>query len=176
MRTRARWLSAAVAAAVTLGVVAAVLTAPHAVRREAGSVVATPAHPATAPRARAVLRVWDGRRSAAWSHGDLDALAGLYLPGSATGRRDLAMLTAYRRRGLRVTGMTRQVLRLRVASAAPRRLALVVTDRLVDARLVGGGVRSDVPDGPPVTRRVLLARVRAGWRVVEVVAVVQPAR
>jgi hypothetical protein len=123
-----------------------------------------------------VLRVWDRRRSAAWSRGDLDALGALYLSGSAAGRRDQAMLAAYRRRGLRVTGMTRQVLRVRVASATPRRLALVVTDRLVDARVVGGGVRSDVPDGPPATRRVLLARVGGGWRVDEVVEVGQPAR
>jgi hypothetical protein len=181
MRTRARWLPAVVAlaaAVVTTGVVTVGLTASHGVRREARSVVEPAAAPAArtpASQARAVLRAWDRRRAAAWERGDLAALSRLYVPGSVTGRRDVAMLAAYRRRGLRVTGMTRQVLRLRVTAAVPRRWGLVVTDRLVDARVVGHGVMAAVPDGRPVTRRVSLVRAGRRWQVAEVRAG-QPAR
>jgi hypothetical protein len=176
MRTRARWLSAAVAATLTVGVVLAAPAAHHAVRRETASVATRASVPTTASRARAVLRAWDDRRSEAWARGDTDALAHLYLPDSATGRRDVAMLTAYRRAGLRVTGMTRQVLRLRVVAAAPGRLALEVTDRLVDARLVGRGVRTAVAVGQPTSRRLRLARVDGRWMMSEVWATGQPAR
>ena len=113
---------------------------------------------------------WDHCRAAAWALADPAALARLYLPGSATGRRDVAMLMAYRDRGLRVVGMTRQVMRLRVVSTGPRRIGVVVTDRLVDARVVGAGVRSAVPDGRLATRLVRLARVDGRWRVAEVTA------
>jgi hypothetical protein len=173
---------AVAAAVVTTGVVTAGLTASHGVRREARSVV-EPARTSgaratvapTAAQARAVLRAWDLRRAAAWEHGDLTALSRLYVPGSVTGRRDVAMLAAYRHRGLRVTGMTRQVLRLRVSVTGPGRLGLVVTDRLVDARVVGHGVRAALPDGRPVTRRVALVRTGLRWQVTEVRAG-QPAR
>ena len=175
MPTRVPWLPAAVAvvaAVVTIGLVTTGLTTLHGVRREARSraepVAAQPTTAPTGAQARAVLRAWDRRRAAAWGRGDLTALSQLYAPGSATGRRDVAMLAAYRRHGLRVTGMTRQVLRLRVTVAAPRQLALVVTDRLVDARVVGHGVRAAVPDGRPATRRVALVRAGHGWRVTEV--------
>jgi hypothetical protein len=179
--------AAAVAAAVvTTAVVGAGLTAGHGVRREERSVVdpaavstagsaAVPTPAPTAAQARAVLRVWDRRRAAAWEHGDLTALSGLYVSGSTTGRRDVAMLAAYRRRGLRVTGMTRQVLRLRVTASTPRQLRLVVTDRLVDARVVGPALRAAVPDGRLATRRVSLARAGHRWQVTEVRAG-QPAR
>ncbi len=87
------------------------------------------------------------------------------------------MLMAYRDRGLRVVGMTRQVMRLRVVSTGPRRISIVVTDRLVDARVVGAGVRSAVPDGRLATRLVRLARVDGRWRVAEVTAIAgHPAR
>lgn len=117
-----------------------------------------------------MLRAWDHRRAAAWALADRVALVRLYLPGSATGRRDVAMLDAYRDRGLRVTGMTRQVVRLRVAAATPGHLHLVVTDRLVDTHIVGAGVRSAVPDSDLATREVWLARAGGRWRVAEVMA------
>ncbi len=168
-------MSALVAAVVTVGVVAATTAGHRAPRREA--TVAAPAESSPAARARAVLRAWDHRRAAAWALADREALARLYVPASATGRRDVAMLSAYRDRGLRVTGMTRQVVRLRVASATARHLRLVVTDRLVDARIVGAGVRSAVPDSHLVTRQVWLARAKGRWRVAEVTAVAgHPAR
>ncbi len=150
--------------------VAVVVDAPrdHAVRRvaEAGAGPTVTARPAA--RALVVLRAWDRRRARAWALDDPAALRALYLPGSSTGRRDVAMLAAYHRRGLEVTTMRRQVLAVRVRDRAPRTLSLVVTDRLVEARVAGGGLRAVLPRSRPATRRIVLRHERAGWRVEEV--------
>jgi hypothetical protein len=176
MRSRVQWWAALLAAAATLGVVTVAVAGHHVVRRDARKASASP--PASQVElARAVLRTWDRRRADAWARADPESLARLYLPTSAAGRRDRAMLAAYHHRGLRVTGMTRQVVRLRVSVVTPRRLEVVVTDRLVDARVVGARVRSAVPDGHLATRRIRLARVAGRWQVAEVTAVGgQPAR
>jgi hypothetical protein len=80
-----------------------------------------------------VLRDWDRARAAAWSSGDPDVLAGLYVDGSRAGATDVAMLRAWRERGLRVEGMSMQVLAVELRERTERRLVLVVTDRLVGA-------------------------------------------
>jgi hypothetical protein len=161
-------VSALGAAVVTAGLVVSAVAGHHVVRREeAPAGPSRVSEPATSD-ARAVLRLWDRRRAEAWADGDVAAIRALYVDRSATGRRDAAMLDAYRDRGLRVTGMTRQVLRFRVASTGPDRMALLVTDRLVDARVVGHGGGWAVPDGRPTTRRLLLRRQAGSWRVVEV--------
>jgi hypothetical protein len=159
---------------VTVGVVAgaAVVAGPrdHVVRRVAGAGadLTGPARPAT--RALAVLRAWDRRRATAWAEDDTAALRALYLPGSTTGRRDVAMLAAYHRRGLQVTTMRRQVLAVQVRDSGTQSLSLVVTDRLVEARVTGGGVRAVLPRSRPATRRIVLRRAGQGWRVEEVYA------
>jgi hypothetical protein len=156
----------------TVGVVAAavVVATPrdHGVRRVAGvgAVPIVPARPAA--RALGVLRAWDRRRATAWAADDSSALRRLYLPGSSAGRRDVAMLAAYHRRGLQVTTMRRQVLAVQVRDSTPRTLSLVVTDRLVEARVTGGGARAVLPRSRPATRRIVLRHARAGWRIDEV--------
>ena len=155
----------------TVGVVAGALVvgAPrhHAVRRTAGAGAAPTVTARPAARALTVLRAWDRRRATAWAEDDPTALRALYVPASSTGRRDVAMLAAYHRRGLRVTTMRRQVLAVRVRESAPRTLSLVVTDRLVEARVTGGGVRAVLPRSEPATRRIVLRHARVGWRVDE---------
>ena len=155
----------------TVGVVAGavVVGAPHhAVRRVAGAGTGPTAAARPAARALTVLRAWDLRRATAWAEDDSSALRALYLPGSSTGRRDVAMLAAYHRRGLQVTTMRRQVLAVHVRDSAPRTLSLVVTDRLVEARVTGGGGRAVLPRSRPATRRIVLRHGRVGWRVDEV--------
>lgn len=114
--------------------------------------------------ARAVLRRWDAARASAWRAGDTDALAALYTPGSVAGRRDVAMLRRWNGRGVRVTGMTVQVLALRVLRRDEQRLVLRVTDRLVGAR----AGRVTLPRDQPTTRRVELRRSQGTWRVASV--------
>jgi hypothetical protein len=155
---------------VTVAVTVAATLGPHrlpAPRREAGSVMGAASPTA---RALAVLRVWDRRRAAAWAEDDAVALRSLYVRGSTTARRDVAMLAAYERRGFRVRNLRRQVLAVRVRRSRPRLLTMVVTDRLVDATVSRAGVRTALPESRPATRRIGLRRVGRRWRVVEVYA------
>lgn len=111
-----------------------------------------------AGRAREVLRRWDAARARAWTTGDTEALAGLYTPGSVAGLRDVAMLRAWTERGARLTGLTTQVLRLQVLVERPRRLVLVVTDRV--AQVQAGPAA--LPQDRPSTRRLVLTRPPRG--------------
>lgn len=122
-------------------------------------------------RAAAVLAAWDERRSAAWAEGDVTALQELYADGAAAGAVDVRLLRDYLRRGLRVEGLTTQVLALRVAARSPERLEVVVTDRVVGAEAVGAGAPVALPVARPSTRRVVLVRDAEGER--WVVAVVR---
>ena len=125
----------------------------------------TPADVRTEPGA--VLAAWDERRAAAWGAGDEEELAGLYVDGSRTGAADVRLLRHYRSRGLRVTGLTTQVLALDVLERAPSRLVLVVTDRVVGGRAVGASSPVALPADRASTRRVVLAREDGRWLVVE---------
>jgi hypothetical protein len=166
MRTRTLWLLSVLTTAVVVAV--ALLMTPDHERASSGPSAAarTAASPTT--RAVAVLQAWDRSRARAWAHDDRTALGALYTPGSSTGRRDVAMLTAYHVRGLRVTTMQRQVLAVRVRSSRPCALSLLVTDRLAEARVTDRGERVVLPRSRPATHRIVLRRGSTGWRVVEV--------
>jgi hypothetical protein len=142
---------------------------PPAVRVTSASGVAA-ASAAGASRALAVLRRWDHRRARAWRRGDATALARIYAAGSRTGRRDVADLRRWRRRGLRVAGLRQQVSRVRLADGRRThrdRVALVVTDRTVGGVAVGVGRRTPVPQSAWATQRIALRRSGGTWRVVE---------
>ena len=128
-------------------------------------VASAPSVPASGPAA--VLAAWDERRAAAWAEGDVEALRGLYVDGSRTGAADARLLHHYRTRGLAVTGLTTQVLALDVVERTPSRLVLVVTDRVVGGRAVGGSSPVALPADRASTRRVVLRREEGRWRVVE---------
>lgn len=117
----------------------------------------------------AVLAAWDAHRAQAWARGDVAGLAGLYTEGSRAGRADVRLLRHYRDRGLRVEGLTTQVLALEVLERGPRRLVLVVTDRVVGGVAIGGAVPVTLPRDRASTRQVELARDPGRpWQVVEV--------
>ncbi|MFW6869312.1 hypothetical protein ACOACQ_18125 [Nocardioides sp. CPCC 206347] len=111
----------------------------------------------------AVLRDWDRARAAAWSSGDPDVLAGLYVAGSRAGATDVAMLRAWRERGLRVEGMSMQVLAVELRERSERRLVLVVTDRLVGAVAVTSGGRQALPRDQASTRTLVFRRTGGRW-------------
>ena len=115
-----------------------------------------------------VLRGWDLARSQAFGEGDVAALRRLYVEGSAAGTSDARLLQAYLRRGLRVEGMRMQLLALEVLRQEPRRLLLLVTDRLVGAVAVGQGTRTPLPQDQASTRVVDLRREDGTWRVASV--------
>lgn len=116
---------------------------------------------------RAVLAAWDAGRSKAWAEGSVGDLRSLYVEGSAAGRRDAAMLSAYTARGLRVEGMRTQVLGFRVRRSSRARLVATVTDRVVGGQVVGR-TRSALPVDRPTTRTVTLRRVGGRWLMVSV--------
>lgn len=122
------------------------------------------------PRApAAVLAAWDARRARVWERGDVAGLAALYAEGSRAGRADVRLLRRYRDRGLRVEGLSTQVLALDVLRRSPRRLLLVVTDRVVGGVAVGGAVPVALPRDRASTRQVELTRAPGmPWQVVEV--------
>ncbi|KQW43905.1 hypothetical protein ASC77_21130 [Nocardioides sp. Root1257] len=134
----------------------------------AGLLALAPGQPAGAS---AVLHDWDDRRAAAWAAGDPVALGSLYAARASAGRADVAMLRAWRARGLRVRGMRMQLLDLEVRRATATRLDLVVTDRLAGAVARGPGVRLPLPEAGASTRRVLLVRSGSTWRVAQASAV-----
>ena len=131
----------------------------------AGSVPPTPGAVPSGPAT--VLADWDERRAAAWAAGDVAGLSRLYVEGSRTGAADVRLLRHYRSRGLRVTGLTTQVLALDVVDRGPSRLVVVVTDRVVGGRAVGGSSPVALPADRASTRRVVLARRGGRWLVVE---------
>ena len=116
----------------------------------------------------AILGEWDARRAAAWAEGDIGALRDLYSDGSRAGAGDIRLLRRYVDRGLRVTGLSTQVLSLSVLSRDDRSLRLVVTDRLVGGRASGGGETMRLPADRASTRRIDLVRVGEEWLVDEV--------
>lgn len=174
--------------AVLVGAAVVVLLAVGLVVRAAlhhppsGTTNAAPAT-AVAPAARdigvvdavgslAVLRDWDRARAAAWEEGDPAALGHLYARGSAAGRADVAMLRRWTARGLRVEGMTMQVLAVELRLRSGRRLVLVVTDRLVGAVAVGpDGRRTDLPRDGATRRRLEFRRTGSDWLLASAVEV-----
>jgi hypothetical protein len=121
------------------------------------------AGPVAAVQALEVLRDWDAARSRAWGQGNGARLRGLYVAGSTAGRRDVAMLGRWADRGLRVQGMSMQVLGVRLEVRKPRRIVLVVTDRLVAAYALGRGRRYPLPRDNASTRRLEFRRVDGRW-------------
>ena len=163
----------AVACALVVATLVVVVARPDPAPRPRLTGPASSAEASSAPRPdrsgpAAVLGAWDEQRSAAWAEGDAGALERLYADGSGAGAADVRLLRDYGRRGLRVEGMTTQVLGLRVAARSPSRLELVVTDRVVGAAAVGSGAPVSLPVDRPSTRRVVLVREGAGWVVAEV--------
>lgn len=157
--------------AVVAGLALRTATPPPATRTTAAgprAVVAPAAGRVDAARAvgsLAVLRDWDRSRARAWAAGDVAGLRALYVPGSAAGKRDAAMLRAWLRRGLRVEGLAMQVLAVELRRRTDRRIVLVVTDRLAGAVGVRprSGERVALPRDGPSTRRLVFTRSGDQW-------------
>lgn len=164
----------ATAAAATVATVAAVaagvLAGPgHRADPSPGGPVeiAAAAAPA-APAPVSVLRSWDVQRASAWARGDPALLRPLYTSGSLAGRRDRAMLRAWRGRGLVVRGLQTQLLSVRELSRSATSWTLLVTDRVAGGVAFGAGVTRALPHDQPTTRTVRLRLLDGRWRVAAV--------
>lgn len=121
--------------------------------------------------ARQVLADWDERRARAWAEGDPRALTELYVEGSRAGEADVRMLQAYADRGLRVDGLTTQVLALDVLAESATRIRLRVVDRMVGGVAVdveSPSRRSRLPADRPTRRTLTLRRTGEQWQMVSV--------
>jgi hypothetical protein len=151
-------------ACTALGVAVVVLSE----REQPAPVAATAADAASAYGPAAVLRTWDARRAAAWAAGDVAALRSLYTRRSVAGERDVARLSRWLDRGLRVRRLETQVLRTQVVAHRQDLLVLSVTDRIARAVATGHGRALPLPADTPSTWRITLRRVRGEWRVATV--------
>jgi len=143
--------------------VSAVPRPPSAPSPGVSAMGSAPARPAVV--AAAALRDWDARRADAWSRGSVLALRALYAPGSVAGAADVAMLRAWRRRGLRVDRLTTQLLAVRVLGSGPGRYRLRVRDRVVGGAAVGNGVHEGLGRGRIRSEVVTLVRRNGTWLV-----------
>ena len=155
-------------ALVGLAVVVLWPTPPVSTKAPATAVAARPER-----EAAEVLRAWDERRSAAWASGDIHALSRLYADSAPAGQADVAMLRRWVARGLRVQGLTMQVLRLRVKARTPDTWRLQVTDRVAAADVVGPGaegslIEPEMPPGAARTRELVLRETEGTWQMVSV--------
>lgn len=113
-------------------------------------------------RAVRLLAGWDRARAAAYASGDARRLAALYTRGSAARSADRAMLEEYADRGVRVRELRMQLLALEVLGATPRRMRLLVTDRVHDADAEGPRGEVRLRPDEPSTRVVVLVRREPG--------------
>lgn len=114
----------------------------------------------------AVLHAWDAARAAAWAGGDAAALRALYLPSADAGRRDVALLSRYRARGLSVQGMRMQTLRAQILELSAARMRIRVVERLAIAEAVArDGTRIALPSTRPGSREIVLVRRGHRWLV-----------
>jgi len=120
------------------------------------------------PRALAVLRAWDERRSHAWAAGDATALGGLYVTGSAAGAADVRLLVRYLKRGVVVPDLRMQVLQASVVVDRPRRVVVRVTERLASREARVGSRLVRLPRDTATVHVVDLRRVRHTWQVAAV--------
>jgi hypothetical protein len=127
----------------------------------------SPAPPA-GPPAVAVLHQWDRARAAAWASGDVSALRALYTADSPAGRADVALLTRYLDRGLRVRGLTTQVFSVTVLANGPGLVRLRVVDRLAGGVACARDRCAPLPRDHADRRTITLRRGHGRWLVADV--------
>lgn len=138
--------------------------------------LAPTSHKARTARWRQVLAVLDRRRSRAYAELAPRLLRGVYTARSTVLRHDRALLSDYRRRGLRVCGMRMRVLSLRVRARDAGRVLLRVRERLAPgAAVVGGDAVRRLPADAVGTRLLNLRRVEGRGPVRWRISAVRPA-
>lgn len=121
---------------------------------------------AEAPRWQGVLRQLDDRRARAWRTGRPQLLRRVYTHGSPSLRRDVAMLTSYLERGLRVPGVHVRYLAVSATGQRGEAVRLTTVDRLapLSAR-TAVDARMRLPRDRPSRHVIALRRVEGCWRI-----------
>ncbi len=111
----------------------------------------------------------DAVRERAWRTGRPALLRTVYVEGSLLLERDQRMLHAYAERGLRVSGASLELKRIRVVARQPGVVRLVLVDEL--DRLVAwarSGATRQLPDDQPSRHLLELRREAGGWQIAAV--------
>lgn len=112
-----------------------------------------------------VLDALDERRAHALQRDDPAALTQVYRPGSTLLASDLAVLDAYRERGLRLRGAGVERLSCRTAEERPGRYEVDVVDRVSETAVETPDGRRALPLDRPTRHVVTLVGTPEGWRV-----------
>jgi hypothetical protein len=122
----------------------------------------------TGPKWIAILGQLDRRRELAYALGDPGRLRSVYVADSAVLRHDVAMLRAYRERGVSLTGVRLRVLDADLMGRDGPYVRLRVVDRLQrpTAHTRHGSIR--LPRDAPTDRVVVLRDLADGWRIAAV--------
>ena len=132
----------------------------------ASSALRSPATAAGADRWASVLNGLNRTRSRALQQMRLALLGRVYLRGTPVLRRERALLTSYRDRGVALLGARLRTARVRVVSRTPRLLILRVVERLGPTTAVlRHGQQVLLPADAPTRRRLRLVSTSAGWRI-----------
>jgi hypothetical protein len=125
----------------------------------------------TGPDWVAILGQLDRRRERAYALRDPHRLRSVYVAGSPVLRHDLAMLRAYRERGVWLTGVRLRVLDARGVGRDGPYVRLRVIDRLdrPTAHTGHGSIR--MPRDQPTARVIVLRDLADGWRIAAVRAI-----
>ncbi len=185
-----------VAAAVLLGVVAAVVgvavtvlddspgttAGGTPVRTETPSGTADTVSPETQQnpqdqtsqdRWRATLAGLDVTRAEAFEKGDEALLGRVYAAGSSALAEDTKTLREISGRGARATGLRYEVTALEIREEGADKVVLRITDRLLPYSFVAldGTVLAEQTGKPPQTRDVILVNTADGWRIAQLLYV-----
>jgi hypothetical protein len=116
----------------------------------------------------AILDRLDNRRERAYALRDPSRLRSVYVTGSEVLRHDMAVLLAYRERGVRLTGVRLRVLDTRLVGRDGPYARLRVVDRLdrPTAHTLNGSVR--MPRDRATDRLIVLRDGAHGWRIAAV--------
>jgi hypothetical protein len=119
----------------------------------------------------AVLGQLDRRRELAYALGEPRRLRSVYVADSAVLRHDVAMLRAYRERGVSLSGVRLRVLDADLMGRNGPYVRLRVVDRLQrpTAHTRHGSIR--LPRDAPTDRVIVLRDLADGWRIAAVRAV-----
>lgn len=120
------------------------------------------------PKWIAILGQLDRRRELAYALGDPGRLRSVYVADSPVLRHDIAMLRAYRERGVSLTGVRLRVLDADLMGRDGPYVRLRVVDRLQrpTAHTRRGSIR--LPRDEPTDRVIVLRDIAEGWRIAAV--------
>lgn len=112
-----------------------------------------------------VLHKWDQERQDAYVAADASKLTDLYADGSSAAKADVAVLEAYRERGLRVRQIQQQFFSAKVLGADPTHIRIRTVERFAGGLAMGEGRCQRIRPTFPQVRVISMVHDGTRWRV-----------